>query len=81
MLKNPRSLGAALSISLMMAIGAVGSMRSSEVLAQTAAGSHGKSTGIPEKKPDGTWEGLKPEQQKILAPLESDWDYMLPDSR
>lgn len=35
----------------------------------------------PEKKPDGTWEGLKPAQQKILAPLESDWDYMLPDSR
>lgn len=35
----------------------------------------------PEKKPDGTWEGLKPAQQKILAPLESDWNYMLPDSR
>lgn len=42
---------------------------------------HGKATAIPEKKPDGTWEGLKPAQQKILAPLESDWDYMLPDSR
>ena len=42
---------------------------------------HGKSTAIPEKKPDGTWESLKPAQQKILAPLESDWDYMLPDSR
>ena len=38
-------------------------------------------TTTPEKKPDGTWEGLKPAQQKILAPLESDWDYMLPDSR
>ncbi len=43
--------------------------------------SGGKTTTIPEKKPDGTWEGLKPAQQKILAPLESDWDYMLPDSR
>ena len=42
---------------------------------------HGKTTAIPEKKPDGTWEGLKPAQQKILAPLEGDWDYMLPDSR
>ncbi len=42
---------------------------------------HGKATAIPEKKPDGTWEGLKPGQQQILAPLESDWDYMLPDSR
>jgi hypothetical protein len=43
--------------------------------------SHGKAAAIPEKKPDGTWEGLKPVQQQILAPLESDWDYMLPDSR
>ena len=43
--------------------------------------SHGKAAAIPEKKPDGTWEGLKPAQQQILAPLESDWDYMLPDSR
>ena len=42
---------------------------------------HGKATAIPEKKPDGTWEGLKASQQQILAPLESDWDYMLPDSR
>ncbi len=51
-------------------------------VAQTAAsGAHGKSTAIPEKKPDGTWESLKPAQQQILAPLESDWDYMLPDSR
>jgi hypothetical protein len=43
--------------------------------------SHGKTTAIPEKKPDGTWESLKPSQKQILAPLESDWDYMLPDSR
>jgi len=41
----------------------------------------GKTTGVPEKKPDGTWEGLSPGQQKILAPLESDWDFMLPESR
>ena len=46
-----------------------------------ANGGHSKPTGIPEKKPDGTWESLKPAQQKILAPLESDWDYMLPESR
>ena len=51
-------------------------------LAQSAPNpSHGKTAVIPEKKPDGTWEGLKPAQQKILAPLESDWDYMQPDSR
>ena len=81
MLKNPGSLRAVLSISMMMAIGIAGSIQSSVALAQTATASHGKSTGIPEKKPDGTWEGLKPGQQKILAPLESDWDYMLPDSR
>lgn len=47
----------------------------------TPSAPHGKATAIPEKKPDGTWEGLKPTQQQILAPLESDWDYMLPDSR
>ena len=54
---------------------------SSSVVAQTVAGAQGKTTGIPEKKPDGTWEGLNSGQQKILAPLESDWDYMHPDSR
>ena len=54
----------------------------STVQAQSAPSTpHGKTTAIPEKKPDGTWEGLKPAQQQILAPLESDWDYMLPDSR
>ena len=49
--------------------------------AQSANPSHGKSAAIPAKTPDGTWENLNPNQQKILAPLESDWDYMLPDSR
>ena len=49
--------------------------------AQSTGASHGKTTGVPEKKPDGTWEGLSPGQQKILAPLESDWDFMLPESR
>lgn len=54
----------------------------SPAFAQSApSAAHGKATAIPEKKPDGTWESLKPAQQKILAPLESDWDYMLPDSR
>ena len=42
---------------------------------------HGRATAAPSKTPDGTWDGLSPVQQKILAPLESDWDYMLPDSR
>lgn len=69
------------SASLALALGpfAVGTS-----LAQTPApsgGGHGKSAGVPEKKPDGTWEGLKPMQQKILAPLEDDWNYMSPDSR
>jgi hypothetical protein len=66
---------------MMLAIGVLGSALSSDVFAQTSAAGHGKTTGIPEKKPDGTWESLKPGQQKILAPLEDDWDYMLPDSR
>ncbi|WP_251370909.1 DUF3106 domain-containing protein [Polynucleobacter sp. Adler-ghost] len=74
-------MSASLSISMMLVIGALGSVQSSDIFAQTSAAAHGKTTGIPEKKPDGTWENLKPEQQKILAPLEDDWDYMLPDSR
>ena len=81
MLNQPRSLSASLSISMMLVLGAFGSVQSSSALAQSPVGVHSKSTGIPEKKPDGTWEGLKPEQQKILAPLESDWDYMLTESR
>lgn len=51
-------------------------------LAQTSpATTSSKAPATPEKKPDGTWDGLKPSQQQILAPLESDWDYMHPDSR
>lgn len=46
------------------------------VFAQTQSGT--AKTVAPEKRQDGTWESLKPAQQKILAPLESDWDYMLP---
>ena len=50
--------------------------------AQTpAASAHSKATAIPAKTPDGTWESLSTNQQKVLSPLESDWDYMLPDSR
>jgi hypothetical protein len=81
MLKNLRSFSASLSISMMLVLGVAGSVQCSDAFAQTTTSGHGKTTGIPEKKPDGTWEGLKPEQQKILAPLESDWDYMLPESR
>jgi hypothetical protein len=51
------------------------------VYAQSANPSHGKTAAIPAKAPDGTWDSLSPTQQKTLAPLESDWDYMLPDSR
>ena len=81
MLKKLRSLGALLASSMMLTLGICGFTLSTSAIAQTAVNSHGKTTGIPEKKPDGTWEGLKPEQQRTLAPLESDWDYMLPDSR
>lgn len=81
MLKNARSILASLAMSLGVALTLSALGLSTSAKAQPATTSHGKSTGIPEKKPDGTWEGLKPEQQKILAPLEDDWDYMLPDSR
>jgi hypothetical protein len=63
---------------------ALGPITSSLTKAQTTVSSssaHIRASGIPEKKPDGTWESLKPNQQEILAPLESDWDYMPPDSR
>ena len=58
------------------------SLNISSVIAQTSsATTNSKAPLIPEKKPDGTWDGLKPTQQQILAPLEDDWDYMHPDSR
>ena len=57
------------------------SFSGTNVYAQAANPSHGKTAAIPAKAPDGTWDSLSPTQQKTLAPLESDWDYMLPDSR
>lgn len=81
MLKKICSLGNPIIISMMVSLGVCGLTVSSSVVAQTVMSGQGKTTGIPEKKPDGTWEGLNLGQQKILAPLESDWDYMLPDSR
>ncbi|WP_114652653.1 DUF3106 domain-containing protein [Polynucleobacter necessarius] len=80
MLKNLRSICAVLNISSALAL-AVTALISPTAFAQTATSSHSKSTVTPEKKQDGPWEGLKPAQQKILAPLEDDWDYMLPESR
>jgi hypothetical protein len=81
MLNHFGSICAKLSIrlALVLAMGAFGV--SANVLAQTATGTQGKPTATPEKKVDGTWEGLKPAQKIILEPLESDWDYMLPESR
>lgn len=63
-------------------VAALCAFQNASALAQTPTSTQqGKAPAIPEKKPDGTWESLKPAQQQILAPLESDWDYMLPDSR
>jgi hypothetical protein len=81
MLKNLRSLSASLAINTTLVLGAFGLVLSVDAIAQTPVATQGKTTSIPEKKSDGTWEGIKPGQQKILAPLEGDWDYMLPDSR
>ena len=77
MLAQKRSYIASLLVLLTTACFA---LNISTALGQTTP-PHGKATAIPEKKPDGTWDSLKPAQQKILAPLEDDWDYMLPDSR
>jgi hypothetical protein len=84
MLNHLRSICAKLAIhsALVVTLGALGALGvSANVLAQTAAGTQGKASTTPEKKVDGTWDGLKPAQQTILEPLESDWDYMLPESR
>ena len=60
----------------------LGLLCNSASYAQTpSSASHGRANAAPNKTPDGTWDGLSPAQQKILAPLEGDWDYMLPDSR
>ena len=80
MLKNLRSTCAVLTINTVLLL-ALSAMSLPSASAQTASSSNSKSTATPEKKPDGTWESLKPAQQQVLAPLESDWDYMLPDSR
>ena len=72
---------AALAIAVLSGSISIANAQGPSAGASAANGGHSKPTGIPEKKPDGTWESLKPAQQKILAPLESDWDYMLPESR
>jgi Protein of unknown function (DUF3106) len=66
---------------LVIALGSLSIINSFAQNANNAASTVGKISTIPEKKPDGTWEKLQPSQQKILAPLEGDWDYMSPDSR
>lgn len=81
MLKNLRPSCASLAVTMVLTLGVFTLTQGSKASAQTPGGTHGKTTGIPEKKPDGTWESLKPGQQKILAPLESDWNYTPPDSR
>jgi len=69
------------SACLALALGPISFSASNAQTASNTSSTQSKPSTIPEKKPDGTWEGLKPNQQKILAPLESDWDYMSPDSR
>lgn len=69
------------SACLALALGPICYGISNAQTAVASASTQSKVNAVPEKKPDGTWEGLKPSQQKILAPLESDWDYMSPDSR
>ena len=79
MLRIPKSFIAVASAALMLCVLGLSASSASAQSAPSAA--HGKTAAIPVKKPDGTWESLKPAQQQTLAPLESDWDYMLPDSR
>ena len=69
------------SACLALALGPISVSASNAQTASNTSSTQSKPSTTPEKKPDGTWEGLKLSQQKILAPLESDWDYMSPDSR
>jgi hypothetical protein len=79
MLRIPKSFIAGTSAALVISVLCLST--SSAVAQSTPSAAPGKTAALPAKKPDGTWESLKPAQQQILAPLESDWDYMLPDSR
>jgi hypothetical protein len=79
MLRIPKSFIAGTSAALVICV--LGLSPSSAVAQSAPSAAPGKTAATPAKKPDGTWESLKPAQQRILAPLESDWDYMLPDSR
>jgi hypothetical protein len=69
------------SVCIALALGSTSSNIASAQTLSNPGAAPSKASGAVEKKPDGTWEGLKPNQQKILAPLESDWDYLSPDSR
>lgn len=57
------------------------SLSTSSHAQSTSSTTQSKPTFLTHKAPDGTWEGLNDSQQKILAPLEEDWNYMSPDIR
>ena len=48
--------------------------------AQNSPSTPAKAVSAPEKKVDGSWDSLNSSQQKILQPLEDDWNYMTPDN-
>lgn len=48
--------------------------------AQNSMSTPAKTVSAPEKKVDGNWHSLNSSQQKILQPLEDDWNYMTPDN-
>ena len=48
--------------------------------AQNSPNTQAKAVSAPEKKVDGSWDSLNSSQQKILQPLEDDWNYMTPDN-
>jgi len=65
MLKNLRSFSASLAVNTMLVLGVASLALSFDAVAQTPSGAQGKTTGIPEKKSDGTCESIKAMQQKI----------------
>jgi hypothetical protein len=69
------------SLVITLSLGSVVSLGLSSAQAHSNAAQTSRTNELAAKNSDGTWAGLSPLQQKTLAPLESDWDYLPPTSR
>ena len=74
---SPRHLSICKSLLILTCLSSV--FTAGAVFAQDKASS--KTNAAVIKQYDGTWDSLSPKQQKVLTPLEADWDYLKDDSR